>query len=350
MTARPRTARRIAGSAVAGLVPLALVTLAASPASAHGSLADPVSRVSACYAEGPESPTSAACEAAVAAGGSQALYDWNAVNIADAAGNHRGLVPDGKLCGAGNSKYRGLDLPRADWPASELSAGRHTFRFKATAPHKGAFELYMTKQGYDPAKPLNWSDLEAKPFVKVTDPTLTDGEYVFDGIVPRRTGRQLIYTVWQRSDSPEAFYACSDVVFGKDTTGAGPAASAPSDKEIAAGTAHSTVEHGGHGDADAGTRAKAQGGSASDAVDSTDSDAGTPSGAAGSAEHTAGANHPEVKGAAESPAAGRERLAETGGDSTTAYLVMAGAGAVAIGGCVLITSARRRAGTGTRGR
>lgn len=59
--------RRAAGIAVLGAAPLALTVLAAAPASAHGSLSDPVSRVSACFAEGPEHPRSAACVAAVAA-------------------------------------------------------------------------------------------------------------------------------------------------------------------------------------------------------------------------------------------------------------------------------------------
>ncbi|WTY26396.1 lytic polysaccharide monooxygenase [Streptomyces anulatus] len=72
MTAR----RRTAGILALGFAPLALAGLAAAPAAAHGSLTDPVSRVSACFAEGPESPVSAACRAAVAAGGTQALYDW----------------------------------------------------------------------------------------------------------------------------------------------------------------------------------------------------------------------------------------------------------------------------------
>ena len=63
-------ARRTAATAAAlGLAPLALTALAAAPASAHGTLGDPVSRVAQCYGEGPESPKSAACRAAVAAGG-----------------------------------------------------------------------------------------------------------------------------------------------------------------------------------------------------------------------------------------------------------------------------------------
>lgn len=200
------TTRRTAAVAAAlGVVPLALTALTVTPAAAHGSMLDPVSRVSACFAEGPESPDSAACKAMVAAGGTQPLYDWNEVNIGDAAGRHRQIIPDGKLCSVGRDKYKGLDAPRADWPSSPMAAGSKTFRWRATAPHRGTLELYITREGYDPTKPLKWSDLEAQPFAKVTDPRLENGSYVFDGQVPNRTGRHLIYSILQRSDSPEAF-------------------------------------------------------------------------------------------------------------------------------------------------
>ncbi len=29
-----------------------------------------------------------------------------------------------------------------------------------------------------------------------------------------KSGRHIIYSIWQRSDSPEAFYNCVDVNFG----------------------------------------------------------------------------------------------------------------------------------------
>lgn len=339
MTAR----RRTAGILALGFAPLALAGLAAAPAVAHGSLTDPVSRVSACFAEGPESPVSAACRAAVAAGGTQALYDWNGVNIANAAGKHRELIPDGKLCSAANDKFKGLDLPRADWPATALSAGKHTFRFRATAPHRGSFELYLTKPGYDPTKPLAWSDLEAKPFAEATDPTLENGSYVFDGTIPERSGRQLVYTVWQRSDSPEAFYACSDVTFGGGSVGGGtqdggaeegqqgsgdsgagtpaPAPSAPSEEAITEGSEKSSVEHNGHGDDDANTGAKVT------AAAPVSEDEGKDEG-----------NAPEAD------AAGAEEvLAETGGSSSSTFLAIGGAGVLAAGAAVLFASQRRRA-------
>lgn len=110
------SARRKAAAVVAvGIAPLALSALAAAPASAHGTMGDPVSRVSQCYAEGPESPKSAACKAAVAAGGTQALYDWNGIRIGDANGQHQALIPDGKLCSADSEEFKGLDLARSDW-------------------------------------------------------------------------------------------------------------------------------------------------------------------------------------------------------------------------------------------
>lgn len=324
MTARSK----VAAIAAVGIAPLALTALSAAPAAAHGSMTDPVSRVSACFQEGPESPTSAACKAAVAASGAQAFYDWNGVNIANAAGKSKEIIPDGKLCSAGNDKYKGLDLPRADWPSSKLAGGNHTFHYKGTAPHKGSFELYITKDSYDPTKPLKWSDLEEKPFVDVTDPKMENGDYVFDGKVPAKSGRHLVYSIWQRSDSPEAFYTCSDVVFGKDSGGEAaapaPAASAPSEKDIAAGAEKSTVEHQGHGDSDAKTDAEA-------------------SEAAPAAGDDTAANQPEVNGGAEKPAAAaNENLAETGGDSTTPYIAIGGAAALAIGAAAMFGTARRR--------
>ncbi|MFC5143334.1 lytic polysaccharide monooxygenase auxiliary activity family 9 protein [Streptomyces aureoversilis] len=356
-----RTRHKAVRVALLGAAPLALTALTAAPAQAHGSMTDPVSRVSACFAEGPEHPRSAACKAMVAAGGTQPLYDWNEVNIGDAAGRHRQIIPDGKLCSAGRAKYKGLDLPRADWPGSKLAPGKHTFRYRATAPHRGTFELYLTKEGYDPRKPLKWSDLEAKPFAKVTNPTLKDGSYVFDGTVPKRSGRHLVYSVWQRSDSPEAFYTCSDVDFGGKGKAAtataaqaaaeAPAASAPSDRQIAEEAGKSTVDHGGHGGDGPGHSGSGAGdhgaGGHGENGHAENKGHGGSGRAAGSGDVGAGdagaGNEPgsAVK-AANAPAAQGGRLAETGGDDRTAVLAVAGAGVLAAGSATLFLAMRRR--------
>ncbi|WP_329340888.1 lytic polysaccharide monooxygenase [Streptomyces sp. NBC_00663] len=318
-------ARRTAATVTAlGLTPLALTALAAAPASAHGTLGDPVSRVAQCYAEGPESPKSDACEAAVAAGGTQALYDWNGVRIGDAAGQHQTLIPDGRLCSANADEFKGLDLARADWPATSVSSGSYTFKYRVTAPHKGTFKVYVTKQGYDPTQPLAWDDLDlAHPVATATDPVAANGYYTFSGTLPERSGAQLLYAVWQRSDSPEAFYSCSDVTYGGgsgsgsgSTASPAPSASAPSEEQIEDGADRSTVEHGGHGDQDASTSAEP-------------------------------ATAPESSPVTDVKAAGAtEDLAETGGDSGTAYVAMGGAAVLAAGAAILFGSVRRRAVSG----
>ncbi|MGC0378249.1 lytic polysaccharide monooxygenase auxiliary activity family 9 protein [Streptomyces sp. SAI-229] len=354
--------RKAAVVTAVGLVPLALTGLSAAPAAAHGSMGDPVSRVSQCYAEGPESPKSAACRAAVAAGGTQALYDWNGIRIGDAGGRHQELIPDGKLCSAGNEEFKGLDLARADWPATSVSSGSHTFKYRVTAPHKGTFKVYITKPGYDPSQPLAWDDLDlANPVATSTDPAASGGFYTFTGALPERSGKQLLYAVWQRSDSPEAFYSCSDVTFGgsqaggsqaggsqaggdeadsggeaagpgdtpKEAAAPAPAASAPSEEQIEAGADKSTVENHGHGDDD--PRTSAEPAAADDATTPEAADDGTTGN--------------EVK------AAGASRnLAETGGDGNTPYLMVGGAAALALGSAALFASARRRAATGRHGR
>ncbi|WP_028801724.1 lytic polysaccharide monooxygenase auxiliary activity family 9 protein [Streptomyces sp. 142MFCol3.1] len=332
--------RKAAVVVTVGIAPLTLSALAAAPASAHGSVGDPVSRVSQCYAEGPESPKSDACKAAVAAGGTQALYDWNGIRIGDANGRHQRLIPDGKLCSANNDEFKGLDLARTDWPATSVSSGAYTFEYRVTAPHKGTFKVYVTKAGYDPSKPLAWDDLDlAHPVATATDPVASGGFYTFTGTLPERSGKQLLYAVWQRSDSPEAFYSCSDVTYGGKSgsgssggTAPAPTASAPSEEQFEDGTDRSTVEHHGHGDNDARTSAEPKA-----ATDGAGADTSAQPAGAG----TDGSNRPEAAGSS-------GNLAETGGDAGTPYIAIGGAAALALGAAALFASVRRRAVTGGR--
>ncbi|MFF8775509.1 lytic polysaccharide monooxygenase [Kitasatospora sp. NPDC015120] len=239
---------------VVGAAFLSVSAVGIGTAAAHGTVTNPVSRVAACYAEGPETPKSQICKDVVALGGTQPLYDWNEVNLPSVAGAHQAQIPDGKLCSAGRDKYKALDLARTDWPASPVTAGKVDFKFRVTAAHQGNQTIYITKQSWDPTQPLKWSDLDAVPVAQVpTSRTSDNGYYNYSGTLPQRTGRQLLYMVWQRTDSPEAFYSCSDVDFGKGGTAAAVSAlaaqapAAPSEEQITAGQSKSTVAHHGHG-------------------------------------------------------------------------------------------------------
>ncbi|MEV4655520.1 lytic polysaccharide monooxygenase [Micromonospora sp. NPDC049301] len=211
------------------LVAVATVPFSAAPAIAHGAPTSPVSRAAACGPEGRYAATSA-CRAAVEAGA--AVREWDNVRVAAINGRDRERIPDGELCSGGLSAYRGLDLPRTDWPTTELTPGaRFTFRYRTTIEHRGTFRLYVTRPGYDPRAPLTWGDLESRPFLTVTDPPVRAGAYQLPGRLPAgRDGRHLIYTIWQNSNTPDTYYSCSDVLFrpaggGTATGGRRPAAS-----------------------------------------------------------------------------------------------------------------------------
>ncbi|MFD4602295.1 lytic polysaccharide monooxygenase [Streptomyces sp. NPDC058464] len=208
-----RTTARLRIMGAAAAAPLLLLSWAAGSARAHGAPTYPVSRAYACSPSGGSAAT-AACRAAIAASG-QNFVAWDDVRVAGVDGRDRQVIPDGKLCSGSLPAYKGLDLARADWPATELTPGaRMTMTYASTIAHSGTFKLYLTKQGYDPAKPLTWSELAAQPFAEVKDPPLTNGAYHFSATLPAdRTGRQVLYTVWQTSSTPDTYYSCSDVVF-----------------------------------------------------------------------------------------------------------------------------------------
>jgi predicted carbohydrate-binding protein with CBM5 and CBM33 domain len=203
-----------------GAAPL-LMTALAGPADAHGAMGNPISRTVACGPEGGRSAKSKACRAAQAVSDPRALRAWDNLRVAGVAGRDRQMIPDGRLCSGGLAAYRGLDLARTDWPATKLTAGaRFAFTYRETIPHRGAFKLYITKNGYDPTRRLRWTDLEPRPFLAVADPPMRDGAYIIKGRLPRgKTGRHIIYTIWQNTSTPDTYYSCSDVVFGARSGG-----------------------------------------------------------------------------------------------------------------------------------
>ncbi|MEU1011868.1 lytic polysaccharide monooxygenase [Streptomyces sp. NPDC005890] len=228
-----RMTARLSVRVAAAAAPLLLLPWTAGSAQAHGAPTDPVSRVYACSPEGGAART-AACRAAIAANGAP-FTAWDNLRVAGVGGRDRKVIPDGRLCSGNLPAYRGLDLARQDWPATRLSpGGRLTLTYASTIAHQGTFRLYLTKPGYDPSKPLTWSDLPEQPFAEVKDPPLRDGAYRMSATLPAdRTGRQVLYTIWQNSSTPDTYYSCSDVVFPERGKAAGakrstgPAASAP---------------------------------------------------------------------------------------------------------------------------
>jgi chitin-binding protein len=227
LTARRALVRFAAVAVSPLLLTAAIQVLAVTPAQAHGAPDNPVSRTYACSPEGAQSArSSAACKAAVAVSGKQAFVEWDNLRVPDINGRDRQLIPDGKLCSGGLALYRGLDLPRADWPATKVTAGASfKFTYRTTIPHAGTFRMYVTKDSYDPTKPLTWSDVESKPFLTASNPPISGGAYVMPGRLPTgKTGRHMIFTIWQTT--PDTYYSCSDALFTA-AAGTGAQAAAP---------------------------------------------------------------------------------------------------------------------------
>ncbi|MER8029634.1 lytic polysaccharide monooxygenase [Streptomyces bauhiniae] len=217
-----RMTARLSTLAAAAATPLLLLPWTAGPAQAHGAPTDPVSRVYACSPRGGSANQSSACRAAIAANGAP-FTAWDNLRVPGVNGRDRQVIPDGKLCSGNLPAYRGLDLARTDWPATRLTPGsRMTLTYASTIAHEGSFRLYLTKPGYDPAKPLKWSDLPDRPFAEFKNPPLSNGAYHLQATLPSdRTGRQMLYIIWQNTSTPDTYYSCSDVVFTSKRAAAG---------------------------------------------------------------------------------------------------------------------------------
>ncbi|QEU89570.1 lytic polysaccharide monooxygenase auxiliary activity family 9 protein [Streptomyces kanamyceticus] len=124
---------------------------------------------------------------------------------------------DGRICAGGIGRFSELDDPRGgNWPTTKLTAGQsHTFVWRITARHSTTdFRYYITKDGWDPTKPLTRADLDPQPFLTVPFGGRQPGSTVtHDGVLPQKSGHHLILGVWTIADTGNAFYACSDVRF-----------------------------------------------------------------------------------------------------------------------------------------
>ena len=217
-----RTARRLGLAAAAVLVAsfTMVVVNQAGPASAHGSVTNPPSRNYGCYERwGSDhlNPTMAQtdpmCWQAWQAN-PNTMWNWNGLYRENVGGNHQAAVPDGQLCSGGRTQ-NGLDASLdavGAWTAKSMP-NNFTLTLTDGAKHGADYMLiYITKQGFDPTtQPLTWNSLE---LVLRTGSYPTTGLYEAQVNAGNRTGRHVVYTIWQASHLDQPYYLCSDVIFG----------------------------------------------------------------------------------------------------------------------------------------
>ena len=127
------------------------------------------------------------------------------------------LPPDGQLASAGISQYSQLDRQSLNaWTKTPITAGKNTFTWYHTAPHKTVnWRWYITKQDWNPNKPLTRDQFESTPFCTVNgNGQAPSPRQEMSCNVPQRTGYQVIYAVWEIADTTNSFYQAIDVDFG----------------------------------------------------------------------------------------------------------------------------------------
>ena len=197
----------------------ALLVGLAQPAGAHGSTTDPPSRNYGCWLrwgndfQNPAMATEDPMCWQAWQTETQAMWNWNGLYREGVAGNHQAAIPDGELCSAGltqGGRYRAMDAV-GDWKAADKPRN-FTVNVLDQALHGADYYLvYITKQGFNPlTQPLRWSDLELVTQVGKTPPQSNTLIPVNAG---NRTGRHIVYTIWQASHLDQSYYFCSDVNF-----------------------------------------------------------------------------------------------------------------------------------------
>jgi predicted carbohydrate-binding protein with CBM5 and CBM33 domain len=122
---------------------------------------------------------------------------------------------DGKIASA-NGSIGGdttLDLQTADrWKKTNISTGVNAFIWKYSAYHATAkWHYYMTKQGWDPNKPLSRQDLELIGTIAHNGTPPQDNVSHQITVPANRTGYHIILAVWDVADTVNAFYNVIDV-------------------------------------------------------------------------------------------------------------------------------------------
>ncbi|MEU4161538.1 lytic polysaccharide monooxygenase [Actinoplanes sp. NPDC026670] len=212
---------------------MALLAVHSGPAAAHGNVVSPASRNYGCWERWGsrfQDPVMATedpmCWQAWQAN-PNAMWNWNGLFREGVAGQHETVIPDGQLCSAGHTesgRYNAMDVV-GDWKATSLGNSFTVSLFDGARHGADYIRVYVTKAGYNPVTTaLKWSDLELIKTVPNT-PAAQWTQQLSNGVqidipasVSGRSGRAMIYTIWQASHLDQSYYFCSDVNFGGTTT------------------------------------------------------------------------------------------------------------------------------------
>lgn len=222
-----------------------VATVRVEPASAHGSTIDPASRNYGCWKRWGndfQNPIMATqdpmCWQAWQAD-TNAMWNWNGLYREGVAGNHQGAIPNGQLCSGGLTsagRYAAMDTPGL-WQATNVGNNFTLVTHDQARHGANYYRVYVTRQGFDPTtEALGWDDLELRvdtgpvapgAGTPTTDPVLNGVSVSIPVSAPGRTGRHIVFTIWQAAHADQSYYFCADVIFGGSTSPSPSASASP---------------------------------------------------------------------------------------------------------------------------
>ncbi len=196
-------------------------------ATSHGNVQSPASRNFSCYERwGTDhlNPDMAATDPMCAQAWQAepaAMWNWNGLYKNGVGGNHQAAAPDGQLCSGGRTeggRYNALDRV-GQWQTTSIGNSFSIRLFDQASHGADYIRVYVTRQGFDSlTTPLGWGNLELVSQIGNTPASqwqsTTGGVQISVAAnAAGRTGRHIVYTIWQASHQDQAYYFCSDVRF-----------------------------------------------------------------------------------------------------------------------------------------
>ncbi|KAF4407485.1 MULTISPECIES: lytic polysaccharide monooxygenase [Streptomyces] len=192
----------------------------AETATAHGSIVNPGARAYSCHERWGDDHMNPAMEQEdpmcwqAWQDNPNAMWNWNGLYRNGVGGNFQSAVPNGQLCSGGNAeggRYRSMDAV-GPWHMTNIGNNFRIELYDQASHGADFFQVYVTKQGFNPAtQQLGWGNLD---LVKTTGRYAPAQNISFDVSAPGRSGRHIVYTIWQASHMDQSYYLCSDVNFG----------------------------------------------------------------------------------------------------------------------------------------
>ncbi|MGL4980179.1 MAG: lytic polysaccharide monooxygenase, partial [Plesiomonas sp.] len=172
---------------------------------------------------------------------SKVIQQKNEINQSNAAGDHKKVLMDEKICSASKGgDYDVLDVPSTQRHTTELKRdkdGKIEIQYIPTALHRTWYwDYFVTRDNFNPdTDKLTWADLERIDVIdekgEMPNVETPGGVYTQKINWPAdKTGKRILFQVWQRPnpshtshevlgappsniwDSSEAFYSCANVI------------------------------------------------------------------------------------------------------------------------------------------